>query len=521
MHSRFASLRLRAALRLTISYLTAILLGAFLSLPLLWIVMTAFKPTSLVLTMPPTWVFGPTVEHFRAVFARPEFWSALSNTAIVTVATMTVTLSVGTLAAYGMARHRAGGAPLIYTTLAIRALPPIVMGLPMFVLFTQLGLIDTLPGLTVAYTAFMLPNTIWLMLGFFQAVPKSLEEAALVDGCTRFGAFLRIALPLAKPGLVVTGFYNAVGAWNHFFFGPDAFDVECAHAAGLCRPADRRIFHSLGRGVGDRHGVGSAAGRVGDHDAEASGGRADARRRQGLRRLTREAIMKDFTTRLQSLTAEPSKDTGDDAIRRGRVARTRDEMMDQGARLNDTLSSEAEGCRGIARAVAERGVTRIVIAGCGDSWFAAIGARLAMERATGLVVEPAQAFDWAHFAGDTADAQTLVVGISSGGSTPAVLAALDSGKRRGAMAIGVSNTAGSKILTDYDGGLVVHATRKGWPTQSSTATIGLLIALGIEIGVAMGRDVARLESQRDELLSVGTAMDRVAQAFGCRRAGLG
>lgn len=223
--------------------------------------------------------------------------------------------------------------------------------------------------------------------------------------------------------------------------------------------------------------------------------------------------MKDFTTRLQSLTAEPSKDTGDDAIRRGRVARTRDEMMDQGARLNDTLSSEAEGCRGIARAVAECGVTRIVIAGCGDSWFAAIGARLAMERATGLVVEPAQAFDWAHFAGDTADAQTLVVGISSGGSTPAVLAALDSGKRRRAMAIGVSNTAGSKILTDYDGGLVVHATRKGWPTQSSTAAIGLLIALGIEIGVAMGRDVARLESQRDELLSVGTAMDRVAQAF--------
>ncbi len=219
MHSRFASLRLRAALRLTISYLTAILLGAFLSLPILWIVMTAFKPTSLVLTMPPTWVFGPNVEHFRAVFARPEFWSALSNTAIVTVATMTVTLSVGTLAAYGMARHRAGGAPLIYTTLAIRALPPIVTGLPMFVLFTKLGLIDTLPGLTVAYTAFMLPNTIWLMLGFFQAVPKSLEEAALVDGCTRFGAFLRIALPLAKPGLVVTGFYNVVGAWNHFFFG--------------------------------------------------------------------------------------------------------------------------------------------------------------------------------------------------------------------------------------------------------------------------------------------------------------
>lgn len=219
MAERVASLRLRAVVRLAISYLTAVFLGAFLSLPLLWIVLTAFKPTALVLTSPPTWIFSPTLDHFRAVFSRTEFWSALNNTAIVTVATMAVTLTVGTLAAYGMARYRAGGNPLLYTTLAVRALPPIVLGLPMFVLFTRLGLIDTLPGLTVAYTAFMLPNTIWLMLGFFQSVPKSLEEAALVDGCTRFGAFLRIALPLARPGLVVTGFYNAVGAWNHFFFG--------------------------------------------------------------------------------------------------------------------------------------------------------------------------------------------------------------------------------------------------------------------------------------------------------------
>jgi multiple sugar transport system permease protein len=202
-----------------LTYVTAVLLGGMLSLPLFWIVLTSFKPTVLVLTSPPTWVFPPTLVHYRAIFEREEFWSALNNTALVTLCTTVVTLSVGTMAAYGMARHRAGGAPLLYTTLAVRALPPIVLGLPMFVLFTRTGLIDTLTGLTIAYTAFMLPNTIWLMLGFFQAVPKSLEEAALVDGCTRFGAFLRIALPLARPGLVVTGFYNAVGAWNHFFFG--------------------------------------------------------------------------------------------------------------------------------------------------------------------------------------------------------------------------------------------------------------------------------------------------------------
>jgi multiple sugar transport system permease protein len=213
------SLPVRAAVRLGVTYVTAIVFGVFLTLPLVWIFLTAFKPTSLVLTMPPTWIFEPTLDHFRMIFSRAQFWRSLGNTAVVTVATTITTLGIGTLAAYGMARYRAGGQPLLYTTLAIRALPPIVLGLPMFVLYTRLGLIDTLHGLTIAYTAFMLPNTIWLMLGFFQNVPRSLEDAALVDGCSRFGAFWRIALPLARPGLVVTGFYNAVGAWNHFFYG--------------------------------------------------------------------------------------------------------------------------------------------------------------------------------------------------------------------------------------------------------------------------------------------------------------
>lgn len=213
------SLRLRSLGRTTLTYVTAVGLGAVLSSPLLWIVLTAFKPTILVLTNPPTWIFTPTLEHFDVIFTSAQFWLDFVNTVVVTLATMIVTLGVGSLAAYGMARHRAGGRPLLYATLAIRALPPVVLGLPMFVLFSRLGLIDTLFGLTVAYTASMLPNTIWLMLGFFESVPASLEEAALVDGCTRFGAFVRIAVPVVRPGLAVTAFYNAVGAWNQFFFG--------------------------------------------------------------------------------------------------------------------------------------------------------------------------------------------------------------------------------------------------------------------------------------------------------------
>lgn len=213
------SLRGQGFVRIALAYATALALGFVLTLPLLWIAITAIKPTALTFQMPPTLIFTPTLDHFRAIFTRPTFWPIVLNTVVVTLATTVTTLTLGTFAAYGMARYRAGGAPLLYTTLAIRALPPIVLGLPMFVLFTRIGLIDTWAGLTMAYTAFMLPNTIWLMLAFFQDIPRELEEAALADGCTRFGAFWRIALPVARSGLLVTGFYNMMGAWNHFFYG--------------------------------------------------------------------------------------------------------------------------------------------------------------------------------------------------------------------------------------------------------------------------------------------------------------
>lgn len=205
--------------RIATAYVVAGSFGLVLAVPLAWIVMTSIKPTALTFSMPPALWFAPTLDHYRAVLARPGFLRIAGNTAIVSAATTVLTLSLGTLAAYAMARYRTGGRRLLYGTLVLRALPPIVLGLPMFILFTRLGLIDTLTGLTLAYTAFMLPNTIWLMLAYFQDLPAELEEAALIDGCSRFGAFRRVALPLAMPGLIVTGFYNLMGSWNHFFYG--------------------------------------------------------------------------------------------------------------------------------------------------------------------------------------------------------------------------------------------------------------------------------------------------------------
>jgi multiple sugar transport system permease protein len=201
-----------------VAYVVALTLAMGLIFPPFWMILTSFKPARATFAIPPVWTFIPTFEHYRAVLAQPGLLRIVGNTVVISLATTSFTLLVGTCAAYSMARYRTGGQPLLYTTLVMRLLPPIVIGLPFFVVFSRLGLINTLHGLVIAYTSFMLPNTIWLMMAFFGDIAREIEEAALVDGCSRFRAFRSIAVPLARPGLIVTSIYNLVGAWNHFFF---------------------------------------------------------------------------------------------------------------------------------------------------------------------------------------------------------------------------------------------------------------------------------------------------------------
>ena len=184
--------------------------------------------------------------------------------------------------------------------------------------------------------------------------------------------------------------------------------------------------------------------------------------------------MAGFAQRTASLMSEPSRDDPADANRLARVERTRTEMMVQGAAVTATLQQEAGPLRQVARLVAGRPLDRVVIAGCGDSWFIGMAVRHAWETLVGVPVEAAQALDYAAYGAVAANGRTLVIGISAGGNTPAVVAALQAAQARGAMTVGVSNTPGSPVLTRFDAGLVVHATRKGWPTQSSNAAIALL-----------------------------------------------
>lgn len=223
----------------------------------------------------------------------------------------------------------------------------------------------------------------------------------------------------------------------------------------------------------------------------------------------------DFSARLASLTAEPSRDTAGDPHRLARVERTRAEMMQQGSAIAATLAAQGPALAQVAATIAARRIRRIVVTGCGDSWFAAMGVRHAFERLTGLPFEAAQALDFACYGSATCDAASLVVGISAGGNTPAVMAALGAARARGAYALGVSNTPGSPILTQFDAGLVVSAARTGWPTQSTSATMALLIALAQRLAPGaladqLGLDIDALVPRLDRLSS---QLDATMQAI--------
>ena len=227
--------------------------------------------------------------------------------------------------------------------------------------------------------------------------------------------------------------------------------------------------------------------------------------------------MTDFSGRLAALTSEPSRDDAGNPDRLARVERTRTEMMLQGSAIAATLQAQGTVLADIAAAVAQRGIRRVVVTGCGDSWFAAMGVRHAFESLTRLPFEAAQALDFAAYGAQSCDEKTLVIGISSGGNTPAVMAALTAARARGAFALGVSNTPGSAILGQFDGGLRVHALRKGWPTQSTNATMALLIALAQQLAPGAladesGRQMAALVPMLDALSSrLDATMEKIAR----------
>jgi multiple sugar transport system permease protein len=161
----------------------------------------------------------PTLDNYKSIFQNDDFVHALGNSAIVSLTTTFLALVVGSFAAYALARLKFPAKFLLLgLVLSITTFPPIAIATPVFKLWTDLGLFNTLIGLIIPYLTFALPLAIYILVSFFKEIPKDLEEAALVDGATRFTAFRKIVIPLAAPGLATAGILTFIAAWNEFLF---------------------------------------------------------------------------------------------------------------------------------------------------------------------------------------------------------------------------------------------------------------------------------------------------------------
>lgn len=188
-----------------------------LAIPFLWIVLTAFKRPVDAAAVPPMIISPTTTANFAYVFNGP-FFGSLVNSVIITVLTTASTLVFGVPAGYAFARGRFAGRRLLGGWLLFsRMVPPVIFIIPLFLFFHLLHLIDSFLGLTLAYLTGLLPFTIWMTSSYFQDIPIDLEDAARVDGCSRAQAFVRVALPLAMPGVVTVGILIAIAAWSEYF----------------------------------------------------------------------------------------------------------------------------------------------------------------------------------------------------------------------------------------------------------------------------------------------------------------
>lgn len=212
-----------------LKYSAIVLWSSFIVAPFLWALTTSFK-TSNAVTSGPTylpWVqYQPSLAGWRELFGGAKGIDIVGpyvNSIIVTLGGSAVSLVLGTLAAYGLSRfkYRAGFAKnsdIVFFFISQRIMPPIVLAIPFFLMLQFLGLLDTVLGLIIVYIALLLPIAVWVMVDFFNNVPRQIDEMAMLDGCTPIQAFRLVVLPNSIPGIIVAGMFCLIFGWNDFFF---------------------------------------------------------------------------------------------------------------------------------------------------------------------------------------------------------------------------------------------------------------------------------------------------------------
>jgi len=227
--------------------------------PVLWIILTAFKTHNDALAIPPKWLFTPTLENFVAVFSRAYIKGAAAvdtgfdlyffNSVFIAGSSVVLALIIGTLAAYGFARYPLkGNDTYLFIILTTRMLPPIIVIIPIFLMFRVTGMSGTYVGIILLYTAFNLPFTVWMMKSFFDELSPDVEDAARLDGSSDTRVFLRICLPQVKAGLAATAVFGLILTWNEFLFALLLTGVET-------RTVPVAMAQTIGGDIGVRWGL--------------------------------------------------------------------------------------------------------------------------------------------------------------------------------------------------------------------------------------------------------------------------
>jgi ABC-type glycerol-3-phosphate transport system permease component len=239
------------------AYLMLLIVAIVGFAPFVIIVILSTKARIDILQVPPTLDFDidQIVANYRDVLVTRGFFGFIGNSIIVTTITVVASLIIATPAAYAFSRYRFRGRDTWASTiLSFRFMPVVAVAIPILLMMRTLNLADTLPGLVIPYVAFSLPLTVWILIGFFDEIPRDLDDAALVDGCTRIGVLNRVMLPLIRPGLVVAAIFSAIFIWNEFLVGLYIINSKGLQtipigAAGLIsaqRPIDWNVAATVG-----------------------------------------------------------------------------------------------------------------------------------------------------------------------------------------------------------------------------------------------------------------------------------
>ena len=208
--------------KICVSALSVLVIMIFL-VPIYWIFITSFKQTNDMFTFPPQWyVTNGTLEHYKKVLFETLMPLGFRNSFIISTVTVVITGVLSVMAAYGFSRYKfKANTPLMVFLLVTKMLPASVLIVPLYVMMNNFHMLDTFRGIIAVYVSLNIPFSIWIMKSFFDSIPRELDEAALIDGCSTFGTFLRILLPLTLPGIVATSVITFFTCWNEFVIARD------------------------------------------------------------------------------------------------------------------------------------------------------------------------------------------------------------------------------------------------------------------------------------------------------------